>query len=40
MVEEQCGYRMGCSCVDAIFSVQQIIEKRKENTTYRYSSYL
>jgi len=31
MVEEQCGFRMGCSCADAIFTVQQIIEKRKEH---------
>jgi len=31
MVEEQCGFRKGRSCVDAIFTVQQIIEKRKEH---------
>jgi len=30
MVEEQCGFRRGRSCTDAIFTVQQIIEKRKE----------
>ena len=29
MVEEQCGFRKGRSCNDAIFTVQQIIEKRK-----------
>jgi len=39
MGEEQCGFRKGCSCTDAIFTVQQIIEKRK-NTTYRYFFYL
>ena len=31
MVEEQCGFRKGRSCNDAIFTVQQIIEKRKEH---------
>jgi len=31
MVEEQCGFRKGCSCTNAIFMVQQIIEKRKEH---------
>ena len=31
MVEEQCGFRKGRSCTDAIFTVQQIIEKRKEH---------
>jgi hypothetical protein len=31
MIEEQCGIRKGRSCTDAIFTVQQIIEKRKEH---------
>jgi len=31
MVEEQCGFRKGCNCTDAIFTVQHIIEKRKEH---------
>jgi hypothetical protein len=31
MEEEQRGFRRGCSCVDAIFTAQQIIEKRKEH---------
>ena len=31
MVEEQCGFRKERSCTDAIFTVQQIIEKRKEH---------
>jgi len=31
MVEEQCGFRKGCSCIDAIFTVQQNMEKRKEH---------
>jgi len=31
MVEEQCGFRKGRSCTDAIFTVQQIIAKRKEH---------
>jgi hypothetical protein len=31
MVEEQCGFRKGRSCTDAIFTVQQITEKRKHN---------
>jgi len=30
IVEEQCGFRKGRSCTDAIFAVQKIIEKRKE----------
>jgi hypothetical protein len=38
IVEEQCGFRKGCSCTDTIFTVQQIIDKKK-NTIYRYSSY-
>jgi sorting nexin-29 len=31
MVEEQCGFREGRSCTDALFTEQQIIEKRKEH---------
>ena len=31
MVEEQCGFRKGRSCTDAIFTVQQLMEKRKEH---------
>jgi len=31
MVEEQCGFRKGRSCTDAIFTVKQIMEKRKEH---------
>ena len=31
MVEEQCGFRKGRSCTDAIFTVQQTMEKRKEH---------
>ena len=31
MVEEQCGFRKGRSCTNAIFTVQQIIEKMKEH---------
>jgi sorting nexin-29 len=30
--EEQCGFRKGRSCTDAIFAVQQIIGKRKEHS--------
>jgi len=30
-IEEQCGFSKGCSCTDAIFTVQQIMEKRKEH---------
>jgi len=29
VVEEQCGFRKGWSCTDGIFTVQQIIERRK-----------
>jgi uncharacterized protein (UPF0128 family) len=29
MEEEQCGFRKGRSCTDAIFTMQQIIEKKK-----------
>jgi hypothetical protein len=29
MIEEQCGFRKGHSCTGAIFTVQQIIEKKK-----------
>jgi len=31
MVEGQCGFRKGRSCTDAIFTVQQIIEKREKH---------
>ena len=31
MVEEQCGFIQGRSCTNAIFTVQQIIDKRKEH---------
>jgi len=31
IVEEQCGFRKGRSCTAAIFTVQQIREKRKEH---------
>ena len=31
MVEEQCGFRKGRSCTDAVFTVQHIIEKIKEH---------
>ena len=31
MVQEQCGFRKRLSCTDAIFTVQQITEKRKEH---------
>ena len=31
MLEEWCGFRKGRSCTVAIFTVQQIIEKRKEH---------
>ena len=31
MVQEQCGFRKGRSCTDAVFTVQQIMEKRKEH---------
>jgi len=31
MVEEQCGFRKGCICTYTIFTVQQLIEKRKEH---------
>jgi len=29
--EEKCGFRQGRGCTDAIFTVQQIINKRKEH---------
>jgi hypothetical protein len=28
---EECGFRKGRRCVDAIFTAEQIIEKRKEH---------
>jgi hypothetical protein len=31
MEEEQCGFIKGRGCIDAILTVQQVIEKRKEH---------
>jgi hypothetical protein len=31
MIEEQSGFRKGCSCVEAVFTLEQIIGKRKEH---------
>ena len=31
MIQEQCAFRKARSCTDAIFMVQQIMEKRKEH---------
>ena len=31
IVEEECDFRKGRSCTDVIFTVQQIMEKRKEH---------
>jgi sorting nexin-29 len=31
IVEKKCGFRKGRSCTDAIFTVQQIMEKTKEH---------
>jgi len=39
MVEEQCGFRKGRSCTDAIFTVQQIMEK-KERTQFIAISFI
>ena len=39
MVEEQCGFRKGRSCTDAIFTVQQIMEK-KERTQLTATSFI
>src|SRR5215469_14575369 len=39
MVDEQCAFRKGRSCTDAIFTVQQIIEKRKEHNGELSSGY-
>jgi len=38
MVEEQCGFRKGCSCTYSIFTVQQIIEKKKRTHLTAISS--
>ena len=39
MVEEQCSFRKGRSCTDAIFTVQQIMEK-KERTQFTAISFI
>ena len=39
MVEKECGFTKGRSCTDAIFTVQQIIEKRKENNLQLFFIY-
>jgi hypothetical protein len=33
MVEEQCGFKKGCSFTDTIFMVQQIIKKKGTQLT-------
>ena len=38
-VEEQCGFRKGRSCTDAIFRVQQLMEK-KERTQLTAISFI
>jgi len=40
MVEEQCGFRKGRSCIDAIFTVQQIMEKRREHNLPLFLLYI
>ena len=40
MVEEQCGFRKGRSYTDAIFTVRQIIEKRKEHNLPLFLSFI
>ena len=40
MVEEECGFMKGRSCTDAIFTVQQIIEKRKEDNFPLFLSFI
>ena len=32
MAEDECGCWKGCSCIDAVLTVQQVIEKREERT--------
>jgi len=40
MVEEQCGFRKGRSCTDAIFTVQQMIEERKEHNLPQFILFI
>ena len=40
MVEGQCSFRKGRSCTDAIFTVQQIMEKRKEHNLPLFLSFI
>jgi len=40
MVEDQRGFRKGRSCTDAIFTVQQIIEKRKKEKKHNLPLFL
>ena len=40
MVEEQCGFRKGRSYTDPIFTVQQIIEKRKVHNLPLFLLYI
>jgi hypothetical protein len=40
MEEEQCGFRKGQSCVDAILTAQQVIEKRKEHNLPLFLSFI
>ena len=38
--EEQCGFRKGRSCIDAIFTIKQIMEKRIEYNLPLYLLFL
>ena len=38
--EEQCGFRKGRSCIDAIFTIKQIMEKRLEYNLPLYLLFL
>ncbi|KAJ4434064.1 hypothetical protein ANN_16383 [Periplaneta americana] len=38
--EPQCGFRKGRSCIDAVFTIKQIVEKRKEFNLPTYLLFL
>jgi hypothetical protein len=40
LTEPQCGFRRGCSCIDAVFGLKLLLEKRREFNLETYFLFL